>query len=169
MEARALEGFTSPSQVSPKFAVDDIVSVQPRTWPGINKEGGVGRVTAVYVGGDSVQYDITYLFGTRDKRVDEDFVSLRVDSSTARPSRSTETTDYSELNIDNDGNDISSLSNKKRKGGTADRGQAAASQKKKGGNNSSSSRTKMKKIPKKKAQNNSLNAGPRKTRTSKLL
>ena len=85
--ARALEGFTSPSQVSPKFAVDDIVSVQPRTWPGINKEGGVGRVTAVYVGRDSVQYDITYLFGTRDKRVDEDFVSLQVESSTARLSR----------------------------------------------------------------------------------
>lgn len=37
-------------QVVHIFSVGDIVHVQARTWPGVNKPGGVGRVTAVNEG-----------------------------------------------------------------------------------------------------------------------
>jgi len=57
-----------------------IVMVQARTWPGINKHGGVGRVTKVHssteIGGGAVQYDVSYVLGGKEKFVDESFVQL---------------------------------------------------------------------------------------------
>ena len=57
-----------------------VVMVQARTWPGINKHGGVGRVTKVHSstasGGSAVQYDVSYVLGGKEKFVDESFVHL---------------------------------------------------------------------------------------------
>jgi len=57
-----------------------IVIVQPRTWPGINKPGGVARVTKVHPavdnGGNSTKYDVAYILGGKEKLVDESFVTL---------------------------------------------------------------------------------------------
>ena len=57
-----------------------VVTVQARTWPGINKHGGVGRVTKVHSsaesGGSAVQYDVSYVLGGKEKFVDESFVQL---------------------------------------------------------------------------------------------
>ena len=59
------------------IAKGTIVFVQARTWPGINKPGGVARVTKVHKGSNSIKYDIAYILGGKEKQVDESFVSLQ--------------------------------------------------------------------------------------------
>lgn len=57
-----------------------IVFVQARTWPGINKPGGVARVTKVHAavdnGGNSIKYDVKYILGGKEPRVDESFITI---------------------------------------------------------------------------------------------
>jgi len=54
-----------------------IVMVQSRLWPGINKPGGVARVVKVHQApGNSLKYDVAYVLGGREKKVDESFLSL---------------------------------------------------------------------------------------------
>ena len=114
-------GHVAPRpRASSKFNTGDIVCVQPRSSRGTkDKEGGVGRVAAVYYVDNSFKYDINYLVrGGNEKQVSEEFISSYDidDSSTSRSSRhARKTGDYSELNIDNDGNEVSSSHNKKRK------------------------------------------------------
>lgn len=64
-----------------KISKNDIVDVQSRTWPGINKPGGVARVTKVHEGGNSTKYDVAYVLGGREKQVDEAFVTLKNDNN----------------------------------------------------------------------------------------
>lgn len=67
---------------SAKFDVGTLVFVEARTWPGMNKLGGVARVTKVHMPTrnstlDSVKYDVAYVIETRrEKMVDEQYVSL---------------------------------------------------------------------------------------------
>jgi hypothetical protein len=65
------------AESSDLFPVGAIVQVQPRTWPGVNKPGGVGRVVTVHthVGNAAVQYDVAYVLGGRERRVDAVFVA----------------------------------------------------------------------------------------------
>ncbi|KAL7552508.1 hypothetical protein ACHAWF_015774 [Thalassiosira exigua] len=68
-----------PSQKEQVIAKGTIVKVQARTWPGINKPGGVARVTKVHSGNggsNSTKYDVTYVLGGKEKHVDESFVTL---------------------------------------------------------------------------------------------
>jgi hypothetical protein len=64
----------TPPSVS-TFAVGTIVQVEDRCWPGINKQGGVGRITKVHVDGGSILYDVVYVLGGREKKVEAVFVS----------------------------------------------------------------------------------------------
>ena len=59
------------------FAVGSIVQVQPRTWPGINKPGGVAKVTAVHhhKNNDYYTYDVAFVLGGTEKAVEAVFVS----------------------------------------------------------------------------------------------
>ena len=57
---------------SPKFRMKEVVSVAPRTWPGINKLGGTGRITRVY---DDCRYDVSYVLGGNEKGVEEKYIS----------------------------------------------------------------------------------------------
>eukprot|EP00977_Amphora_coffeiformis_P018280 scaffold6364_cov171-Amphora_coffeaeformis.AAC.1 len=58
------------------FAVGDVVQVQARTWPGANLHGGVGRIKAVHLTGQHhVSYDIDYVLGGRERKVDAVFCS----------------------------------------------------------------------------------------------
>jgi RNase P subunit RPR2 len=81
-------GSTSPSSSnksdkSPRFHVGTLVFVKSRTWPGVNKLGGVARVTKVHVPSsalDCVKYDVAYVIETRrEKSIEEKFVSLHTD------------------------------------------------------------------------------------------
>ena len=60
------------------YAVGTLVNVQPRTGPGINKLGGVGKVTAAHVPNEKTnqpeRYDIKYVLGGTEKAVIIDFI-----------------------------------------------------------------------------------------------
>jgi len=89
------------SEISKPFEpkIGCIVSVEPRTWPGINKHGGVGRVTAVHheSGADGAgtvvtHVDVKYVLEGTEKSVDINYVKEHKfdddnDSTPGRPSR----------------------------------------------------------------------------------
>lgn len=60
------------------FAEGTIVQVQARTWPGINKPGGIGRITHVRISDDKVtDVDVHYIvLGGRERRVPIQYVKL---------------------------------------------------------------------------------------------
>jgi hypothetical protein len=65
------------------ITVGSIVFVQARTWPGINRPGGVARVTMVHPSsdnGDSTKFDVAYVLGGKEKGVDESFVTFNESS-----------------------------------------------------------------------------------------
>jgi hypothetical protein len=74
---------SNKSDKSPKFDVGTLVFVKSRTWPGMNKLGGVARVTKVHVANnvlDCVKYDVSYVIETRrEKMIEEKFVSLHTE------------------------------------------------------------------------------------------
>ena len=53
--------------------VGTIVNVQSRTWPGVNKPGGVARITCTH--NDTNSYDVAYILGGREHKVDAVFVT----------------------------------------------------------------------------------------------
>ena len=62
---------------SSSLSVGDIVNVQSRTWSGINKPGGVARITKR---NDDGSYNVAYVLGGRESNVDAAFVSKSDDS-----------------------------------------------------------------------------------------
>ncbi|KAL7453846.1 hypothetical protein ACHAWC_005492 [Mediolabrus comicus] len=56
-----------------------IVTVESRTWPGLNKPGGVARVTHVHHNDDTnkITYDVAYVLGGKEKAVDAEYVTLQ--------------------------------------------------------------------------------------------
>ncbi|EQC36379.1 hypothetical protein, variant [Saprolegnia diclina VS20] len=56
------------------FKVGDLVEVETRTWPGINKIGGAARVISVYSDGGDTFVDVRYFLGGSEKRVDVAYV-----------------------------------------------------------------------------------------------
>jgi hypothetical protein len=67
------------------FAVGDIVNVQSRTWSGINKPGGVARISKL---NDDRSYNVSYVLGGRETNVDAAFIS-KSDSSAKGKRRET--------------------------------------------------------------------------------
>ena len=60
------------------------VTVQSRMWPGINKPGGVARVTKI---NKDKTYDVTFVLGGRERNVDAEYVTKhqpKLDSSLKR-------------------------------------------------------------------------------------
>jgi hypothetical protein len=68
-----------------EIGVGTVVVVESRMWPGINKPGGVGRVTKIHapegpeIEGFVKKYDITYVLGGSEEKVEEEYVSLSLD------------------------------------------------------------------------------------------
>ena len=61
------------------FPVGTLVTVAPRTWPGINKPGGAGKVTKAYRDNDGVhRIDVRYFLGTTEKHLELEFVTKQV-------------------------------------------------------------------------------------------
>lgn len=54
-----------------KFNIGDIVFVQARTWPGINKLGGMGRISKINVGNT---YNVQYILGGSEKSVKPKYI-----------------------------------------------------------------------------------------------
>ncbi|RHY30760.1 hypothetical protein DYB32_004055 [Aphanomyces invadans] len=68
--ARAASTDTLPST----FNVGDLVEVETRTWPGINKIGGAARVTRVYEENGDAVVDVRYFLGGSERAVCIDYV-----------------------------------------------------------------------------------------------
>jgi len=67
---------TTPTKTTPTMIkVGTIVQVQSRTWPGVNKPGGVARITKIHSLSSNVSYDVTYVLGGKEKNVDACFIS----------------------------------------------------------------------------------------------
>jgi hypothetical protein len=63
-----------PVTATKEFAAGDVVLVQPRTWSGMNRPGGTGRVTKV--NGDGT-YNVKYILGGSDKSVHPAFMDVQ--------------------------------------------------------------------------------------------
>ena len=61
------------------WSIGDIVNVQSRTWPGVNKPGGVARITKIHNGGSC--YDVSYVLGGKEANIDSGFLSHNPDLS----------------------------------------------------------------------------------------
>ena len=67
------------------IGIGSVVVVEERLWPGMNKPGGVGRVTKIHepagaeADGFVKKYDIAYVLGGKEEKVEEEYVSLSVD------------------------------------------------------------------------------------------
>ncbi len=57
----------------PPMEKDDTVTVLSRTWPGVNKPGGAGRIWRV---NDNGTYDIKYLLGGSERGVERQYITL---------------------------------------------------------------------------------------------
>ena len=55
-----------------EWPIGTVVNVQARTWPGVNKQGGVGRITGRNPDGT---YNVAYVLGGRESSVETIFVS----------------------------------------------------------------------------------------------
>ncbi len=60
----------------PKIGV--LVNVVSRTWPGINKPGGVGRITDINYKEEVMCVDVEYILGGSDKSVELEYVKKHV-------------------------------------------------------------------------------------------
>jgi len=62
------------------FSTGAIVHVADRTWPGVNKHGGVARISKVHAHFSAgIKYDVSYVLGGREKMVDSAFVRICVE------------------------------------------------------------------------------------------
>ena len=59
------------------FGIGEVVDVQSRTWPGINKPGGTARVKSFDVASQS--YCVTYMLGGKEDGIDAEYVKLHTD------------------------------------------------------------------------------------------
>ena len=66
--------FLPPTET---FSVGAVVNVIKRTWPGVNKLGGVGKIQEVHgsIEKNDLNYTIVYILGGREKNVDAKYVS----------------------------------------------------------------------------------------------
>ena len=68
----ALGDEKEEEELPPFFKLGTLVNVESRTWPGINKPGGVGRVTAVDLENRTI--GVRYVLGGTEKGVDVEYV-----------------------------------------------------------------------------------------------
>lgn len=70
----------------PEFMIRDVVEVMPRLWAGINKPGGVGRITKINFDPeeDEYTYNISYVLGGSEPRVERIYITLVQDDNSKR-------------------------------------------------------------------------------------
>lgn len=64
-----------------KLNVGDVVQVASRTWPGMNKPGGTAKITKCHQDGT---FDVKYVIGGSEKRVEEQYISSTSQSKRRR-------------------------------------------------------------------------------------
>ena len=56
--------------------IGTVISVDKRTWSGINKPGRVGKVINYHKEEDSILYDVCYVLGGREYNIELKYVSM---------------------------------------------------------------------------------------------
>eukprot|EP00514_Thraustochytrium_sp_LLF1b_P010307 CAMPEP_0184551224 /NCGR_PEP_ID=MMETSP0199_2-20130426/24065_1 /TAXON_ID=1112570 /ORGANISM="Thraustochytrium sp., Strain LLF1b" /LENGTH=746 /DNA_ID=CAMNT_0026946319 /DNA_START=37 /DNA_END=2274 /DNA_ORIENTATION=- len=56
------------------LVIGDVVDVEARTWPGINKPGGVGKITKCHEDGT---FNVSYVLGGSEKKVERRYIKSR--------------------------------------------------------------------------------------------
>ena len=84
--------------------INDLVVVKSRTWPGINKLGGVGRIKAreSVVSDDSISniiYTVAYVLGGKEEGINDEYIKSA--SNTITPRERKQTTKYVEPIVEN--------------------------------------------------------------------
>jgi hypothetical protein len=78
----------SDGTVGPQFSVKEVVDVMPRLWAGINKPGGVARITKVNYDAeeDEYTYNVSYIVhGGGETRVEQIYINrLEMEAPSAR-------------------------------------------------------------------------------------
>ncbi|CAK4186903.1 unnamed protein product [Aphanomyces euteiches] len=59
----------------PPLEVGEMAQVAKRTWPGINKLGGTGRIKARHAVGEGFVYDVTYVLGGGEKGIERQYIT----------------------------------------------------------------------------------------------
>mmetsp|Transcript_25484 Transcript_25484/g.37603 ORF Transcript_25484/g.37603 Transcript_25484/m.37603 type:complete len:238 (+) Transcript_25484:68-781(+) len=67
------------------FSVGDLVVVEARTWPGINKLGGTGFIKSIDK--NSNTYSVSYVLGGKEDSIEPQYISLKEDMD-EKPERS---------------------------------------------------------------------------------
>jgi hypothetical protein len=93
-ECRKVIGNMPASSTRFQPKVGALVSVASRTWPGINKPGGVGKISAIIIQDGETLVDIEYVLGGKEKAVDLEFVKEHSfdEENHGRPARSRRST-----------------------------------------------------------------------------
>ena len=75
---------------TPSYPPKTVVTVLPRTWPGINKPGGVGKVITCTPATDTTPATVTvkYVMGGTDKEIPVEYVQLHAAAAASSPTRS---------------------------------------------------------------------------------
>ena len=73
------------------YHVKEMVFVEPRTWPGMNKPGGIGRIIRVRL--DAQTVDVKYVLGGSEKNVQLKYISKK-DKDSRRKRESIKTDFY---------------------------------------------------------------------------
>ena len=64
-----------PPTIEPQL--DQTVQIRPRTFPGVNKPGGTGIITAIHrdeKSGDPIQVDVKYVLGGKESNIEMTYV-----------------------------------------------------------------------------------------------
>jgi len=66
---------------SNEFEIGEVVNVEARTFPGMNKHGGVGRITAVHEDGT---FNVKYVLGGSEKHIEQKYITRSEDNQNKR-------------------------------------------------------------------------------------
>eukprot|EP00562_Extubocellulus_spinifer_P006790 CAMPEP_0178525444 /NCGR_PEP_ID=MMETSP0696-20121128/30184_1 /TAXON_ID=265572 /ORGANISM="Extubocellulus spinifer, Strain CCMP396" /LENGTH=426 /DNA_ID=CAMNT_0020156855 /DNA_START=204 /DNA_END=1484 /DNA_ORIENTATION=- len=114
------------------FTLNEQVNVESRTWPGINKPGGVGKIVKIHSEGTTiVAVDVKYVLGGTEKDVELQYVKRHEELNRGGRPRSRR----SVMNLGDGGEEEGSRSSAKPKRSAASPGAAKKSGAKKGTNN----------------------------------
>lgn len=115
-----VDELSQSTVVEPKFQVGTVVSVEPRSWPGMNSSGGVARVTKVHPSlaaidggsaGSCTKYDVAYVvYRKKEKGIEERYVSFHSDYVSPSKDNSGLQSDDEELEEVDDGKKLSAVS-----------------------------------------------------------
>ena len=91
----SMEDMITPNKISvTPIPIGTVVEVEARTGPRSNKPGGVAKIVGFHEAEDDIFYDVQYVLGGAESRVDSEYIShnyaMVIDFTSPRSTRSSE-------------------------------------------------------------------------------